>query len=355
MMKVARVDLLPSSMPKEDPEWRYALGASATAEGIVVRITSEDGIVGLGYTGAGAHWDPGFGGVQTALELYAELLIDQDAFALERISELLDGAPHGSLSAKAAIDIALHDLQARALNIPVCDLLGGVFRTEVDVIRIMALKEPLEMAKVAYGHIEQGYSYLKIKVGDDPEKDVLRVKEIRAAVGEGVHLTVDVNQQYSPKQAIDILNRMGEYGIELAEQPVPADDWQGLAVVRGAVDCMVEAHEAASSVEAVFGLVRDGVVDSINLGLSAMGGLRNAKVAAGICRVGNVSCRVPSIGSRVLAAASMHFVASTPNISYACELGEFSRFLNDPATGLEVRNGKLHLPEGPGLGIELVA
>ena len=92
MMKIARVDLMPSTMPKEDPEWRYALGASSTAEGIIVRITSEDGIVGLGYTGAGAHWNPGFGGVQTALELYAELIIGQDAFALERIAEILDGA-----------------------------------------------------------------------------------------------------------------------------------------------------------------------------------------------------------------------------------------------------------------------
>jgi L-alanine-DL-glutamate epimerase-like enolase superfamily enzyme len=87
------------------------------------------------------------------------------------------------------------------------------------------------------------------------KETIERVKEIRKAVGNSIHITVDANQSYLPKTAIDTLKRMQEYGVELCEQPVRADDWQGLAVVTRAVDCLIEAHESARTLEDIFGLV----------------------------------------------------------------------------------------------------
>ena len=340
-------------MPKDDPEWRFALGASPEIRGFIIKVSADSGLVGLGYTSGASHMGSSLGGIRAALEEYTELLKGQDPFDTERLFGILDDTLSGNNEAKAAIDMALYDLRAKALDLPVYALLGGKVREEISVIRLLAIKEPLQMAMNALRLVEQGYSYIKIKLEGEPAKDLDRVKEIRRAVGDSIHLTIDANQSYTPKVAIDTLKRMYQYGIESAEQPVRANDWQGLAAVTQAVDCLVEAHESARTVEDIFRLVKDRVIDSINLSIVNVGGLRNAKVAAAICKLGNVSCRVQGIGSRILSAASMHFVASTLNISYACEVGEFSRFLNDPAEGLEVDHGKLKVPSLPGIGVSL--
>jgi len=209
------------------------------------------------------------------------------------------------------------------------------------------------MATNAINLLEQGYTYIKVKLSGDPSKDLARVTEVRRAVGDSVHLTVDANQTYSPKVAIDTLKRMEEWEVERCEQPVHEDDWQGLAAVTHAVDCLVEAHESALKLDRIYGLVKDKIVDSIYLDVSQIGGLRKAKIAAAVCKLGNVSLRVGATGSRILAAASLHFAASTENVSYACQLGEFSRLLSDPAEGLEVIKGTLRVPSGPGIGVTL--
>lgn len=344
-MKIAHTEVMPVVMAKEDREWRFALRADPEHRGFILKLTTDDGFIGLGYATGSAHV-----GVQAALELYGKYLIGQDPFNTEKVFWTLDRAFQGNEEAKDAIDFALHDLQAKALGLPLYALLGGLMREEIPVIRILALKEPEQMAANALKLVSQGYSYIKIKLDGNPKKDLARVREIRKAVGETLHLTVDCNQSYMPKLAIDTLKRMHEFGIDLCEQPVRADDWQGLAAVTRSVDCVVEAHESAKRLENIIRLVNDKIVDSINLGAL---GPRSGKIAAAICKLGNVSCRVAGIGSRLRAAGAMHFVASTENISYACELGEFSRMLNDPVEGLEVEKGLLKVPSGPGVGVSL--
>lgn len=352
-MKITDMEIKPVTMPKEDKEWRFALGGESIARGFLIKLASDEGVVGLGYAGASAHHGVSTGAVQAALETYAKLLKDEDPFDTEKIFLRLDRALRGNNEAQAAIDMALHDLQAKKLGVPLHALLGGAVRTEIPVMRILALKEPAAMAENALKLTAQGYSYIKVKFGGEAEKDLARIREIRKAVGDGVHLIVDMNQSYTPKAAIATLKRAGQYGIDICEQPVREDDLEGLAAVTRSVDCLVEAHESALDLETVFALVKGRVVDSINLKVGQIGGLRKARIAAALCKLGNVSLRTGATGSRLIAACSMHFVAATENIAYACELGEFSRLQGDPASGLEVEQGMLRVPPGPGLGVSL--
>lgn len=352
-MKIEKIEITPAVMPKEDPLWRFALAGSPESRGCVVTIHTDESITGIGYGTEVRHLGITFDGVLAALEIFGEVLKGKNPFDIESCLSLMDRALVGHQQAKAAVDIALHDLKAKALHIPLYQLLGGLVREEIPILRILALKESDEMASNAARLVEQGYTYLKIKVDGNVAKDVQRVKAIRKAAGDGIHLTVDANQSYTPKAAIQALKRMEEFGVELAEQPVRADDWRGLAQVAEAVDCLVEADESAQTLPQVFMLVSQGIVDSISIKVHKLGGFRRAKMAADICKAGNVQCRVgASVGSRILAAAGMHFVASTENIGYACELGEFARLLNDPAEGLEVEKGKLRVPSGEGLGVQ---
>jgi L-alanine-DL-glutamate epimerase-like enolase superfamily enzyme len=147
---------------------------------------------------------------------------------------------------------------------------------------------------------------------------------------------------------------MAKFDIDLAEQPIAAADHAGLRRVTDNVPVTVEADESASSVARVFELVRERCVDAVSLKIPKLGGLINTLAAARICEAGGVEYRMgAAVGSRLLSAQAMHVAAALPDIAYACELGEFSRLLDDPFEGIEVENGRLKLPEGIGSGVSL--
>jgi L-alanine-DL-glutamate epimerase-like enolase superfamily enzyme len=240
--------------------------------------------------------------------------------------------------------------------VPLHVLFGGTVRDCVPILRILAIKTPAEMAAQAQKLVDHGYRYLKIKVHGHVAEDVARVAAIRSQVGADVHLTIDANQSYTPKDAISALNRMAEHGIDLVEQPVSADDFAGLALVTRSVPITVEADEAAGSLREIFELVSKRAVDAVSLKIPKLGGLRNTLAAARLCEAAHIKHRLgAAVGSRLLAAQALHLACALPGVDYACELGEFDRLLDDPFGGLEVEQGMLRLPAGTGSGVSLIA
>jgi L-Ala-D/L-Glu epimerase len=354
MSRIVAVEIVPCIMPKEDPKWAFALAANPLSQGWILGLRTDDGVTGYGYASATPHMGATYEGLKTSLETFRSTLEKRDPFDLEPILMDLDRKVRGSYQPKAAVDCALHDLQARLLGLPLNKLLGGTVRDEVPILRILALKKPAEMAANARKLVVQGYDYLKIKVHGDVNEDVACVKAIRKAVGPTVHLTIDANQSYTPKNAIRALNLMAEYNIELAEQPVRMDDLRGLKLVTDSVPITVEADESANSLEEVVRLVNERIVDAVSLKIPKLGGLRNTIAAARICEAGAIKYRLgAAVGSRLLSAHAMHLAAALPGVDYACELGEFARLLNDPFEGIEIEKGTLKLPNGVGTGVRL--
>lgn len=340
-------------MPKIDRTWRFALAATAETYGFLVEIATDEGVGGAAYTSVSEHIGAGHDRVAHDLGELRPRLIGRDPVnVVDCLEALAAGDPINQ--ALAGYDLALHDLAARALEIPLHRLLGGKVRDDAPVLRILAIKTPAEMADVAAGLVAEGYGYLKIKVEGDPDADAARVRAIRERVGPDVHLTIDANQSYTVERAIRAIGLMEPSRIDLVEQPVRWDDLDGLGAVARAVETPVEADESAKTVDDVYRLVSGGIVDSVSLKLPKLGGLRAARAAAAICEAGGVQCRMgAAVGSRLLAAAGLHFLAATPAIGYACELGEFARLLEDPAEGLEVERGRLRVPDGPGIGVRM--
>jgi len=100
-------------------------------------------------------------------------------------------------------------------------------------------------------------------------------------------------------------------------------------------------------------LVSNRIVDAVSLKIQKLGGLRNALAAARICEAGKIKYRLGAhVGTRLGNAHAIHLAAALPGVDYACELGEFSRMFNDPFAGIEVVNGELAVPNGPGCGVE---
>ena len=352
-MIVANAEFRPCEMPLDDPTWRFALGTTSAARGWIVRLVADDGTVGHGYAAAVAHMGSTFEALPTQLERFKPIVVGKDPFSIEVILRELDASLAGASQAKAAFDCALHDLMARSLGVPLYNLLGGKVRSSIPILRILAIKTADEMAAQAAKLVGEGYMYLKIKVHGDVDEDVGRVKAIRERVGPDVHLTIDANQSYTPKDAIFALNRMAEYRIDLVEQPVASNDLKGLELVTRGVPVTVEADEGAGSVDEIMTLVSNRVVDAVSLKIPKLGGLRNALAAARICEAGGVRYRLGAhVGTRLLNAHAVHLAAALPDVDYACELGEFARMFDDPFAGIEIEGGRLTVPDGAGCGVD---
>src|SRR5690349_19872316 len=207
-MKISTVELLPADMPQSDPKWRFSIHANRVSKGWLVEITADDGTLGYGYASATRHMGASSEGLKGVLDDFKRLLIGRDPFDIEPILADLDHHLRGMNQAKAAIDCALHEIAARALGVPLCTLLGGRFRTEFPVLRVLSLKKPDDMAAKAQELIDAGYRDIKIKVDGHLALDAARVRAIRERVGREVRLTIDANQAYKPKAAVRLANKV---------------------------------------------------------------------------------------------------------------------------------------------------
>ena len=351
-MKIVETLIEETILPRKDKDWKFALAASPATQGWTVSLRAEDGTVGYGYAATMNHYGAPHAAVKGALDGLCKPLIGRDSREIAGILDDLDRVMLGNNLAKCGIDCALHDLMARRLGVPVCDLFGGPAVREFPSLRILPIKSPADMAKNARALADRGVQYFKIKVHGEVNEDVERVAAIRAELGPKAHLTIDANQSYSAKDAIRALNLMAPYGIDLAEQPVKVADLVGLKAVTQAVPITIEADEAAYSLDQVMILVRERIVDAISLKITKLGGLRRTYAAAQICDAGGVKYRMGAhVGPMLLAAHAMQLAASLPGIWYASELSEFDALMEDPWEGLNLVDGVLHLSDAIGCGI----
>ena len=352
-MKIKDIHITRSVLPKIDKDWKFALRAEPYYKGWIVTVEDEDGAMGYGYAAAQAQYGSPMEAVAGALAMFREILIGQDPRRIAFLMRELDKFAIGNNQAKSGIDCALHDLKARRLGVPTCELFGGAAATEFRALRILPIKTPAEMAANARRLHDEGVRHFKIKVHGDIEEDVACVAAIREEVGPEAHLTVDANQSYSPKTAIQAITRMVPFRIDLAEQPVPYDDLRGLKAVADAVPVAVEADEAAGSLEQVAFIVRERIADAVNLQITKIGGLAKTLAAARLCEAAGSRYRFGAhTGPALLAAHAANLVAALPGVWYACELTEFRGLEYDPWKGLAVADGVLTLPMTPGCGVE---
>ena len=208
-MKIVEVRIEESVLPKKDKDWKFALAANPATEGWIVSIRTEDGTVGYGYASTMNHYGAPHEAVKGALDRLCKRLIGRDSREIASILDDLDKAMMGNNQAKSGIDCALHDLRARQLGVPVCDLFGGPAVREFPSLRILPIKSPSDMAKNARALADKGVRHFKIKVHGEVEEDVERVQAIRTELGPDAHLTIDANQSYAAKDAIRALNSDG--------------------------------------------------------------------------------------------------------------------------------------------------
>ena len=377
-MKISNVSTIAVSLPWKPPPYSTERAGTKREWGrqyrwsphrpdpaldyVIVSVETDEGITGIGE----AATDIGFFGepveeVKCAIERYlGPRLIGRDPFDREEILHSLDF--RGNTCARSGIDLALHDLLGKAMGIPVYDLIGGCCRDQVLVAVEIAGGPPDGMARLCADYVEQGVRAFKPKIGGYPDDDAIRLKAIREAVGEGISIRADANQGYSPKEAIRLCRLAEKYdvGLELLEQPVPAWDLEGMALVRKSVDTLIEADESAYSTHDVMNIIRQGAADVINIKVAKAGGLYNAKKIAALAEAAGLGCVMgTAFGLGIKVAAKLHLAASTRNIMDAVEFTEIVLHDNLAAPPLDrllmppLKGGYLRVPTEPGLGVRL--
>ena len=326
---------------------------------VIVTIETDENVTGIGE----AEADIGFFGesveaVKAAIDKYlGPPIIGKDPFNREEILSEIHGHGGWIPCARSGIDLALHDLMGKALNVPVSSLIGGRHRDRI----LAAIEVPRgsaeEMAAHSKEYVDQGIMALKAKIGGNSgESDAKKLRAIRDAVGDKVSLRADANQGYSPKEAIQLCRMAKDYGVglELLEQPVPRWDLDGMTEVKNSVDTLIEADESAYSPQDVINIVKKKAADVINVKVAKAGGLYNAKKIAAIAEAADLQCVIGTewgLGLKI--ASKLHLAASTMVIRDAVEFTEI--MIHDPLLSkpLRLEDGYLTVPKGPGLGVEL--
>jgi L-alanine-DL-glutamate epimerase-like enolase superfamily enzyme len=332
-----KLDVQPFDLKLTTP-FRISRHVQYTAANVLARITHE-GVTGIGEAAPSEHYGEYRETVLATLAFLANELGD-DPFALEDILNHIDHLIRLNPSAKAAIDMALYDLVGKLLNVPVYKLLGlDAAKTPLTSFTI-GIDTPENMAKKALE--ARDYPILKIKVGT--KYDVANLKAIRE-VSNAV-IRVDANTAWTPKEAIRAINELAEYDIEFVEQPVSPHDLAGLKFVREHVPLPIITDESSITVDDIPRVA--GCTDGINIKLMKCGGLRHALKMIHVARAHNLKVMIGCmIESSLSITAAAHL---TPLIDYA-DLDGHLLVDDDPYVGVKVEQGKLILPEGPGLGV----
>ncbi len=360
-MKITKVEVFPIGMPYAKP-YEQATGVTKMARRVVIRLYTDEGVVGLGEASTLLPNRTGESAQVIAVvisNLFAPLLIGENPLDIQHVMQKLRKASmdkYGFLYSKTAIDMALHDIAGKVYGVPVVALLGGVVRTSIGVSRSVPLASPGEVADAAEKLVEAGYKMITIKAGLDPAMDLQRVKAVRHAVGEGFPIEVDANQGYRADVAVRWLSKMEEYDIENVEQPCPWWDIAGMAEVARALRCAVTADESVLCAAEAMNFVRHQAADAFTIKVAKCGGFLQAKRIAAIADAAGLSCNMGSEHPAGVGTAAMaHFWASTPEIIDSVGYGSpLERFADDIVKDpIEFKDGVVHLPTGPGLGVEL--
>ena len=340
---------------------------------VLVRMTDDAGRVGWGEAPALKDWGGEFGRYFGESPAIARLVIEKylapavrgmppgDFVGLHRrMDQGIKGYPY----AKSAIDFAYYDLSAKRLGVPVYTLLGGLARARVPVthsIGLLGIEEAVrECAKVA----AEGIGTIKIKVGQDPKRDIEMVRAIRAAVGPGIDLCVDANEGYAtPGEAIRTIRAMEAFGLKYAEQPVMGIE--RCAEVARAIDTPVMADESAWNAHDVIQIIEKRAAEIVSIYTTKPGGLYRAMEVAAVCSAAGIICNVNgSVETGVGNRANLMLAAAAPAVTLSCvvpvstpahaqkgQLGGIYYTDDLLAAPMRLVDGAIEVPELPGMGI----
>jgi L-alanine-DL-glutamate epimerase-like enolase superfamily enzyme len=368
--RISQVTAYPFDIPFVQPEgatahraYRWGFGVTPSISGAFVRVETDDGLVGWGEASMIFHPRQPATIMVALVEAIGRQVLGANPFDAERIIAGLHSQHgwhfHRDLAhyAIGGLDIALYDLIGHASGLSVSELLGGRVRDTVPFMYFLYWDEIDSTIAEARAAVADGFNTLYIKVGvEAPGDEVERIRAVRAAVGDRVQIRVDANERWSPGMAVRVIKQLEDLDLEFVEQPVLAQDIDGLATVRQRCRTPIAADQSSRTTHQLLRVIRANAADVVSSDPGGAGGIAAARRGAAIAEAAGLPFVVHSnVEAGIGTAAAVHLGAACANCTYANQT-EYQFAARDVLDHrLELRGGAIAVPDGPGLGVSVSA
>ncbi|MDR2569127.1 MAG: mandelate racemase/muconate lactonizing enzyme family protein [Oscillospiraceae bacterium] len=352
-MKIIDVSSVRVRIPLKYPV-KWSGGTRYSAPALIVRLTTDEGIVGIGECVG-----PTIPTVEAIVEHeFRQFLIGRDPLKTEllvrRMEEFARNWTQIGAYAISGLEMALLDIKGKVLGTPVYNLLGGACKKEVEYAGYLFIDEPEENAKKAAAYQKAGYKEVKLKVGRNLNQDIETLEAIRGAVGSNMKIRVDSNMNWNVPTAIKWIRALQKFDLQYVEQPVPDFDLDAMNAVRRAVDVPIAADEGCSTVERALAHIKKEACDVFVIYVSEAGGLMRARQIAAMADACGIWCTMGTWAETgVATAAGIHAIASSCNFVFSNDTHYMLQDGDIIKKPLEIIDGKIALPSGAGIGVEI--
>jgi L-alanine-DL-glutamate epimerase-like enolase superfamily enzyme len=367
MSTIARVDVLTAQLPFRFA-FGHALAERRSSENVYVKVTLDSGHVGFGE-GVPRDYVTGEtvdGAVAVLCDRYAPMLLGRRLERPEDVPALLESLERDTLlatgrepdpAAWCALELAVLDAAGHAFGCSASRWLAPTQARVVHYDAVIPFSSPRRLAAIAVLVRALGFRQVKVKVGNDLDADLRALALLRRVLGAGIDLRVDANCAWSADEALAAIARMRPYRLSAVEQPLPADDLEGLRRVTAATTEQIIVDESLRTLAEAETLAQTRACDAFNIRVSKCGGLLRSAHIARIAADHGLTCVVGAqVGeSGILSAAGRHLAASLPTVRYL-EGSAGRLLLKEDLTAENVLpgwGGRAHPFAGPGLGVRV--
>lgn len=370
-MKINRIDIIPVDIPYQIP-FRVSYGAVTSGNFIIVKISTDEGLYGLGSSiGLGKIGLVREGSMNQIKSIASNILLGENPLNTEFLLNKIDSVFPANWRVKAHIDYALYDLKGKILNIPVYQLLGGLSRDKIPLEWIVMKDEPEVMADMATKYLSAGFHSIKIHVGGNIERAIKRFKTVRKAVGPDINIAIDMasipgtQSHWNAHDALRLIEVLKDEGLHYAEQPVTTSDIDGFKSIKNKTTIPLAADASADSVGETYNVIKEKAADIFHGLMGRIGGIRKTQIFTNLIDSANLDYALCTLSNGIEHAAGAHFAVSRVKrerildelalIFYLYGGTDTKSITNDVAGEISghIENGYLYPPKGPGLGIEL--
>lgn len=352
-MKITGVEAFVIDVPQRHPAFPYQSRyiATSTTGALLVRLETDDGIVGWGETPQILSFyglEPFTAGVVDTLR---PKLIGQDAGAIEALyADWKLGEPR----LQSAVEMAMWDVLGKACGQPIYRLLGGPYRDRIELAACMGIQPPDIAGKIARSYVEAGFTTMKTKAGRAPEEDLAMVRGIREAVGDRLKLRIDPNTGYAPDICEQLAKDLEPYHLEYFEQPMPDENLADSARIRKLTSTPLALNESVTTMSHVREILDHEAADFLLPDTYQCGGLWAVKLIVDTAASAGVPCIFHCAHDFGLKTATMlHVAASSPNMPLANDSTYYALESDILTRPLQIENGSMRVPDAPGLGVEV--
>lgn len=359
-MKIEKIEAIPVRVPlSAGMTTKTAHGDHVTSDYVIIRVHTDEGLVGLGEATVSALWsgETSKSTVAAISDLIGPALLGRDPRNIQSLRGVMDFLIKLNPFTKAAVEMALWDIAGKAAGVPVYRLLGGKVRDVIPTKMMIGAFDVPRARGLAERFLKWGVRCLKVKVGLDLAGDLERVRAVRELAGPDVTLTVDANCGWNATTARIALRQLRPLNLLLAEQPIAPGDLEAMASLRSA-GIPIMADESVFTLSDAWNVTRAHAVDIISLYPGKNGGIAASIEVATVAKAAGIPCHVGSnlelgIGS----AAMLHLacaVTAIDSVTYPADiLGPHYHEADLLTEPLALKPDGALVPEGPGLGVEL--